>query len=105
MSLPCPRFTVRRLMVVVAIVGFAFWVTLGLHYAWRFMKNPYFDDPRYIRLMRETAYRRNMAEKHSKMAARSVGKQAVFPATMEAKWKEAADNPGRHVEPDPPEPE
>jgi hypothetical protein len=105
MSLPRPRFTVRRLMVIVAIVGFALSVILGLLDVWRFMKNPYHDDPRVVWLMRERAHARKIAEKHSKMAARSVGKHAVFHAAMEAKWREAADNFRLHVEPDPPEPE
>lgn len=105
MSLPRLRFTLRRLMVIVAIVGFAFWVILALLDGWRFLQNPYFDDPRYIRMVREIAYCRKMADEHSKMAARAVGKQALFHAAMETKWKEAADNPGLHVEPDPPEPE
>ena len=87
MSLPFPRFTVRWLMVVVAIVGFAFWIILGLLDVWRFVKNPYCNDPRYIRLMREISYRLEMAQAHSKIAARSVGKREEFHAAMEAKWK------------------
>ena len=92
-------------MLVVAIVGLALWMTLGLSDAWRFIKNPYYDDPRYIKIMRQAAFARSMTEKHSKMATRSAGKQAVFHAAMAAKWKEAAANPGLRVEPDPPEPE
>lgn len=105
MSLQFPRYTVRRLMVVVAIAGFACWVLLELLDFWRFIKNPYRNDPRYITLMRETSYRLKMAEVHSKMAAHSAGRWAEFHAAMNAKWKQAAYFPRRPVEPDPPEPE
>ena len=105
MSRQLPRFTVRRLMAFVAIVGIAFWAIPGLLHVWRLMNNPYYDDPRYIGLMRNLDYRRSMAEKHARIAARSVGEKRMFHVEMEAKWRDAAMSPGRAVEPDPPEPQ
>jgi hypothetical protein len=105
MWLPRPGFTVRRLMVVVTIAGITFSMILGLVDLWQFLKNPYRDDPRYIKIMRERANRLKKAEEHFKMAAHSVGKRAMFHAAMEAKWNEAADTPLHPIEPDPPEPE
>jgi hypothetical protein len=94
-----PRMTTRRWMLAVAIIAFVFYLLLDLY---RFSKNPYKDDPRYIRLMRESAYRLNMAKEHAKRAALSAGKQADYHAAMAAKWKEAAYLLSRPVEPDPP---
>ena len=99
-ALPRVRFTVRRMMVAVAIVG----VFLGLiragWYVVRFLQNPYLDDPRYIRAMRNRE-----AEIHAEKEARSTGKKAAFHAAMKAKWERAARDLRLPVDPDPPEPE
>jgi hypothetical protein len=49
MRLPRPRFTVRRLMVVVAIAGIAFWLVRGI-----------------VRSMRVASYRWKMAKEAEK---------------------------------------
>ena len=92
----------RRWMVTVAVVGLVLGPLLAIL---RFLRNPYFDDPRYIKLMRETEFRLEMAKAHSKEAARSVGKKAEFHLRMEAKWRQAANDHVSPVESDPPEPE
>ncbi len=97
-----PRMTMRRWIVTVAAVGLALGPLLD---TFRFLRNPYFDNPRYIKLMRETDYRLEIAKAHSKEAVRSVGKKAVFHSMMEEKWRQAAFDHVSPVEPDPPEPE
>ena len=82
-----PRMTTRRWMVTVVVVGLVLGPLLAIL---RFLHNPYFDDPRYIKLMRETEFRLEMAKSHSREAARSVGKKAEFHLLMAAKWEQAA---------------
>jgi hypothetical protein len=88
-KIPIPRFTVRRLMVVVAILGFV----LG--------------SSRWMR-QRSMAYRK-IAEYHSDMmipfslSERSSRNRAYHGAMVE-KYLRAAGRPWFPVEPDPPNP-
>ena len=98
--MPRVRFTVRRMMVAVAIVGASLGLVRAGWYVMRLLQNPYLDDPRYIRAMR-----RREAEIHAEKEAKSAGKKAEFHAAMRAKWERAARDLRLPVEPDPPEPE
>jgi hypothetical protein len=92
-------------MIAAAIAGLATRMYLWLLDAWRFMNNPYFDDPRYVKLMRETSERRKTAAGHSRISARSAGNRTMSNAAMEAKGTHAAATSGRPGAPDSPEPE
>ena len=96
-----PRMTTRRYLLLVTLVGLVMGPVLGLL---RFLQNPYFDSPRYLRVMRENNVRLDTARAHFKEAARSSGKKARYHLMMKDKWEEAASNFVDPVEPDPPPP-
>jgi hypothetical protein len=97
MRLPRPRLTVRRLMVVVAIAGVAWWTLL---FVARKLQNLYFDESFAIRV-----WRHHEARRHAEMAKTSKGRRAAFHVSMKAKWEDAAVHPWLPVKPDPSEPE
>ena len=83
-------------MVAVAIVGVVFYAALTTV---RFVRNPYYGQPYWIRAMR-----RHEAELHGRKAEISTGERAAFHRATQDKWKRAALSPRSDVEPAPPEP-
>ncbi len=111
MPLPRVRFTVRRLMVAVAVVGLALWLGKGLirHWRYRSLAAAYATKESLARRLSTG----DVTATSSTLFATRPGEQPVtsvmanrdYYAAMREKYERAARSPWLPVAPDPPEPE
>ncbi len=117
MKLPRPRFNVRGLMVLVAILalGYSFFQWFQLYQRCRMSAVFHDEKQKYLTLELKnlkrfppsvfvSPYRRQEFERGERDRAESLRKKIEYHGRMKQKYEEAASRPWDSVAPDPPEP-